>query len=139
MSSARVTLMATHRVTGFTLIEVMVAVVVISVSISALLFQMMSAVDNAAYLRDKTIAQWVAMNQLELAYLENAHSNNLPQRELRGSEQMAGREWYWRLKPVKTAADNFLQLDISVSLESQSDAPLVTVTGMVDQFHAPLK
>ena len=121
---------------GFTLVEVMVAVVVIAVSVSALLTQMTNAVDNTAYLRDKTIAQWVAMNQLELAYLENAHTNKMPDRELSGKETMVGRDWYWRLKPVKTAAQGFLQLEVSVGLEDSEDSSLVTVTGLVDQFHA---
>ena len=123
---------------GFTLVEVMVAVMVIAISISAVLFQMMSSADNTAYLRDKTIAQWVALNQLELAYLENDASNKLPEREASGSETMAGREWFWRIKPVKTQADGFLQLQVSAGLAEDPDTTLVTVSGLVDQFHAPL-
>lgn len=121
---------------GFTLVEVMVAVVVISISISAVLFQMVSAADNTAYLRDKTMAQWVALNQLELAYLENAATNQLPDREKNGSEIMAGREWFWRVKPIETQADGFLQLQVSVGLSESPDDSLVTVQGLVDQFHA---
>lgn len=121
---------------GFTLVEVMVAVVIIAVSISALLFQMMNAVDNTAHLRDKMFAEWVALNQLELAYLENAHTNQLPDREKRGSETMAGRKWYWRIRPVKTAADGFLQLEVSVRAREDDDSALATVTGLVDKFHA---
>lgn len=120
---------------GFTLVEVMVAVVVISISISAVLFQMVSAADNTAYLRDKTMAQWVALNQLELAYIENAATNQLPEREKSGSEMLAGREWFWRIKPVKTQAEGFLQLQVSVGLTDEPGDSLVTLFGLVDQFH----
>lgn len=120
---------------GFTLVEVMVAVMVIAISISAILFQMMGAVDSTAYLRDKMYAQWVALNQLELAYLENVQSNQLPERETRGKETMAGREWHWRVNPVKSKDQGFVQLEVSVRAEESDESALVTVTGMVDEFH----
>lgn len=123
------------RAFGFTLVEVMVAVAVIAISLSALLFQMMSTVDNTAYLRDKVFAQWVALNQLELATLENAHTNQLPERQQQGSEQMAGREWFWTMTPVKTAADGFVQLEVSVSASRDDESALVTVVGLVDVYH----
>ena len=123
---------------GFTLVEVMVALVIVATAVSALLVRMMSNVDSTAYLRDKTIAHWVALNQLELAYLENRHSNRLIDRERSGDEEMAGRQWYWQIKPVKTAADGFLQLEISVRAGEDDESALVTVMGLIDQFHKPL-
>ena len=121
---------------GFTLVEVMVAFLVVATAISALLFQMMGNIDNAAYLRDKTIAQWVALNQLELAYIENANTNKLIESERNGQEDMAGRTWYWQMKPVKTQADGFIQLEVSVS-DVEGEDGLVTMVGLVDAFHKP--
>ena len=126
-----------QRGSGFTLVEVMVALVIVAVAISALLVQMMSNVDSAAYLRDKTIAHWVALNQLELAYLENQHSNRLIDRQRSGSAMMAGREWFWTVSPKQTAADGFLQLEVAVRADADDDSALVTVMGLIDQFHAP--
>jgi general secretion pathway protein I len=97
----------------------------------------MGNIDNAAYLRDKTIAHWVALNQLELAYLENQHSNQLINRERSGTETLAGREWYWQMLPKETANEAFLQLQVSVRLDPDDEAALVTVAGLIDQFHAP--
>ena len=123
---------------GFTLVEVMVSLLIVATAISALLVQMMGNVDSTAYLRDKTIAHWVALNQLELAYLENRHSNQLIDRERSGSEEMAGREWYWTITPKKTAADDFLQLEVSVRADENDDSALVTVIGLIDRFHVPI-
>lgn len=120
---------------GFTLVEVMVALAIVAVAVSALLVQMMSNVDHIAYLRDKTIAHWVALNQLELVYIENQHSNSMLDRTRTGSEEMAGREWFWTIKPVKTANKDFLQLQVSVALDQETDSSLVQVVGMIDPFH----
>jgi len=126
---------ATSRYKGFTLVEVMVALLIVAVAISALLSQMMSNIDSTAYLRDKTIAHWVALNQLELLYLENAQGNKLLQRERSGMVEMASREWHWRIKPQPSLAQGFEQIAVSVSTERDGDTPLVTVMGLIDQFH----
>lgn len=124
-----------HRQQGFTLVEVMVALMIVAVAVSALLVQMMSSVDHIAYLRDKTIAHWVALNQLELAYMENEYNNTMIDKARTGSEEMAGREWFWTIKPVKTANQDFLQLQVSVALDQETDSSLVQVIGMIDPFH----
>ncbi len=53
------------RQRGFTLIEVLVALVIVALGMSALLETLGSAADTATWLRDKTFAQWIAFNQLE--------------------------------------------------------------------------
>lgn len=123
------------REAGFTLVEVMVALLIVAVAISALLFQMMSNIDNTAYLRDKTIAHWVALNQLELVYLENQKTDLLIDRERRGREEMAGRDWFWRIKPVQSLADGFVQLQVSVRLDDTDESAIVTVMGLIDSYH----
>lgn len=121
---------------GFTLVEVMVALLVVAMSISALLSSMMGNVDNTAYLRDKTIAHWVAVNQLELERIRNKNTNALLKAETSGSEEMAGREWFWRIKPVLNKGDweGFAQLTITVS-DGPDEEPLVTLVGIIDRFH----
>ena len=121
---------------GFTLVEVMVALLVVSLSISAMLTNMMGNVDNTAYLRDKTIAHWVALNQLELERIRNKNTNTLLTDTTTGSEEMVGREWFWQIKPVLITGDweGFAQLTITVSDETDGE-PLVTLTGITDRFH----
>ena len=121
---------------GFTLVEVMVALLVVALSVSALLSNMMGNVDNTAYLRDKTIAHWVALNQLELMRITNKNTNTLLTDEISGSEQMAGREWFWRIKPVLIKGDweGFAQLTVSIS-DSRAGQALVTLVGITDAYH----
>lgn len=130
----------TSRSQGFTLVEVMVALFIVAVAISALSTQMITNMDNTAYLRDQAIANWVALNQVELLTLENTQTNALIRRELSGSEQMAGREWFWRVKPLKTISqdDLFQQLEVSVRAHPDDDSSLVVINIILDQYHAPI-
>lgn len=120
---------------GFTLVEVLVAVAVVALAVTAVLTAMMRQIDGSAYLRDKLFAQWVALNQLELMRLENRHSNQLPATDS-GSVEMAGRTWYWRAQPQRSQADGFVQIDLNVAAEEgDSVQPLATVTAIFDIFH----
>lgn len=124
-----------RSVLGFTLVEVLVAVAVVALAVTAVLTAMMKQVDGSTYLRDKMFAQWVALNQLELLRLENRHSNQLPASDS-GSVEMAGRTWYWRAQPKPSQAEGFVQLDLSVAAEEGENVqPLVTMTGIFDLFH----
>ena len=124
---------------GFTLVEVMAALFIVAVASSGLLLQMMNYADNSAYLQNKAVAHWVALNQLEEERLANQHSNRLLHDEKSGSEMMADREWFWRIQPQKTAATGFIQLEVAVfedehSQQNDQDA-VVRITGHIDQFH----
>jgi general secretion pathway protein I len=97
---------------------------------------MMRQIDGSVYLRDKLLAEWVALNQLELALLANRHSNQLPAEKTTGSEEMAGRTWYWQAQRQRSQADGFVQLDISVSAdENTKTTPLATIAAVLDQYH----
>jgi len=50
---------------GFTLVEVLVALMIVALSLAALMNSVSSAARGSEYLRDKTIAQWIAMNRIE--------------------------------------------------------------------------
>lgn len=52
------------RSRGFTLIEVMVALLIVSIGLSALMITVSSTARTSGYLRDKTIAQWIALNRI---------------------------------------------------------------------------
>jgi type II secretion system protein I len=49
---------------GFTLIEVMVALAIVALGMSALLETLNVSAGNVAALRDKTVAEWIAMNKI---------------------------------------------------------------------------
>ena len=52
------------RTRGFTLIEVLVALIIVAFGMGAVLSALSSSADNISALREKTLAQWIAMNQI---------------------------------------------------------------------------
>lgn len=128
--------LAKIAVRGFTLVEVLVAVAIVALAITGILTAMMRQVDGTAYLRDKLFAHYVALNQMELALLVNAHNNQLPSDTASGSEEMVGRTWYWRAVPKKTGQQGTVQLEISVAEQEGKDAaPLASISVILDVFH----
>jgi general secretion pathway protein I len=49
---------------GFTLVEVLVALMVVVIGLAALLITVSSTARTSAFLRDKTVAQWIALNRI---------------------------------------------------------------------------
>lgn len=56
--------MSDLRQRGFTLVEVLVALVVVAIGLSALMMAVSGTARTSGYLRDKTLAQWIALNRL---------------------------------------------------------------------------
>lgn len=49
---------------GFTLVEVLVALVIVALGLTALMITVSSSARSSGYLRDKALAQWIALNRL---------------------------------------------------------------------------
>jgi len=121
--------MARHTAKGFTLIEVMIALLVIGLAMSALIGTVGSASSNTAWLQEKTFAHWVAMNQMTTLQLENAWPR---EGEKKGTEEMAGREWEWVSKISNTPDPDLRRVDIRVwDAASTADEHLTLLTGFL--------
>ena len=108
--------------TGFTLVEVMVALAIVAIALPALLFTLYQQVDTTGYLRDKSMAQLVAVNKLtEFRLLTQARRELSAGRDA-GTAAMAGRDWFWNLEVSATQLPQFFKVAVSVGLDEQSAA-----------------
>lgn len=124
---------------AFTLLEVLAALLVLSIAMIAWQFRMSQNLDNAAYLRDKTVASWVALNQLELLRITRRRGGTASLAGMQGSNVMAGETWYWVLTPQLGTSGNDALVPVTVgvsreSTEAARTAPLVTLTGVSDAW-----
>ena len=121
-----------NRSTGFTLVEVMVALAVVAIALPALLVALYQQVDSTAYLRDKSMAHAVAANKLtELRLLSRARQGLFQGRD-GGVAQMGDREWYWWLASQPTEVEQFYRVEISVAMEETSrDTPLYSLVAFL--------
>ncbi|GAB3287041.1 type II secretion system minor pseudopilin GspI [Parahaliea aestuarii] len=102
------------RSSGFTLVEVMVALAVVALALPALIMALYQQVDGTEHLRDKSMAQIVAANKLaELRLLSQARGNLLQGEESGGSE-LAGRDWSWQIRSSSTPVQSFQRIEIEV-------------------------
>jgi general secretion pathway protein I len=113
---------------GFTLLEVMVALAVLAIAVSSLFLGMVQYNRNALYLKESTVAGWVARNQVAQWQLQAPWPAPT---EKRGKEEMANHEWYWRIKVANTEDPGVRRIDVEVRLEEDDEAPLVDYVGYI--------
>ena len=118
------------RGSGFTLVEVMVALAVVAVALPALLLTLSQQLDGVRYLDDRARAQWVAANRLAELRLILTAKGTLQSGTVSGTEELAGREWYWWSEGVETQLPGFFRYEITVAdSEAGRDTPLHTLDG----------
>ena len=104
------------RARGFTLIEIMVALAILAISMGALITGMARYADNAGYLREKTIALWVAHNRLTELGLEPGWPG-LGKSD--GDAEMAGVDWQWHVTVAETPDPKVRRIDITVQVKGR--------------------
>lgn len=112
---------------GFTLVEVLVALAIISIAIGASMRATSAALVGSGEIKDRTIARWVGKN--ELARLQTAQS--LPATGLStGEATQGGIGFSWTASVDNTPNPNFRKVDIAVRRQ-EGGHTLVTVSGFV--------
>lgn len=96
---------------GFTLLEILAAVAVLAIALSALVQTVSMNTKTVALLRDRTFAHWVAMNQItQLQIAESWPSTGTHN----GKDEMAGKEWGWTLRITDTPNSTIRRIDVEV-------------------------
>lgn len=112
---------------GFTLVEVMVALAIVALALTAMAASMNMMIDNATTMRERTYASWIAQNKIAELRLAGA----LPEPGTNSGEvEYAGMEWGWRTVISDTGVESFMRIDVTVSL-LDSDYDIRTLTGFI--------
>ena len=99
---------------GFTLIEVLVALVIVGIALPAMVFRVQSILEHTSYIEEKTYAYWIAQNKMqELVLLKNLQ-NVVPKAKQNDAIEYAGRTWYWKVDAQKTPVEKMYRLTVSV-------------------------
>lgn len=115
------------RQKAFTLLEVLVALAVLTMGLAAVIKVAGSQASQLAYLKDKTIALWVANNKANEVRLDkwpNTGTSN-------GHEFMANQEWDWTLTVSNTVDKDLRRMDVEVKRRGEEGEPVVRFIAFV--------
>lgn len=113
---------------GFTLVEALVALAIISVALISAMHVAAQSTANVGELRSRLLAGWVAENILAE---HRARGDWLAPGIYRGRQQEGGLEFAWRQEVVTTPNPAFRRIDIFVSHVSDEAHVLAHFTAML--------
>ena len=123
MTSANARIRSTK---GFTLIELVVALAVLAIGMTAVLHAASQAGRAGTFLKQKTVAHWVASNRAaELSINREWPSPGVST----GREIMAEQTWEWETEVRNTAVPELRLVTIRVLLDGEEKASLITFVG----------
>ncbi len=114
---------------GFTLIEVMVALAIVALGMLAVQTQLNRYVVTAAVTEEKTLASWIAANELAELSVQPAWP------EIGSSEEeveFAQREWRLEIDVSETEVENLRRIDVTVFLVGASDREIYKASGLLE-------
>jgi general secretion pathway protein I len=116
---------------GFTLIEILIALAVLALAMGAVIKATSDYTANQAYLRDRTLATWVARNVLAEFQLRKDWPSV---GEQKGTLEMGSREWRWLARTSQTEEGELRRLDVEVTpADTDATEPLTTLSGFLMQ------
>ena len=115
------------KMRGMTLIEILVALVIIAVALSAAIRSVNASIVNTDYLKEKSFAHWVVMNEVAEQQLKefSTASNEWAQVE------MAERTWYINTKVITTDTKSLLRIETHVYKDRNDSSALASIVNFI--------
>ena len=129
--------MTPHRTQGFTLVEVLVALMVVAIGLAALMVSVSGAARTSGYLRDKTLAQWIAMNRITEVRLNS--SNKFAPNTDTSEVNFGGRTWHYDTRYFDTSITTMKRVVVRVYAgdAKAKGGPLIEATGFLGAAISP--
>ncbi len=117
-----------YKLRGFTLIEVLVAMTILAVGVSALVGSSGSSAFRSSVLREKEVGRWVASNHLttlqSLPAWPNPGAKNT-------ETEMLKQRWYINTRVRKLSDADLRRIDVEVRLKPDASSYIYSVTGFM--------
>ena len=115
---------------GFTLIEVMFALLIVALTMGAIVEAGGYSARRTSQLTEKTIASWIAQNQVTLYRAKRTWTSASNKS---GTVEMANSEWHWKMKISETDEPLLRRIDVDVYLQGSSDIK-ASATGFIGKL-----
>jgi general secretion pathway protein I len=115
-----------RRQQGFTLVEVLVALAVLAIALTAVMRTMAQAIDATATLRERNVALWVAQNRLA----EHQIRRDWPAADTKdGDVEIGGEKWFWREQVSTTPDATIRRIEITIRHQAGSEDTQARLVG----------
>lgn len=119
---------------GFTLVEVLVALAVLAIALTAIVRTMGQAIDATATLRERNTALWVAQNRLA----EHQMRRDWPAADTKdGDTEIGGEKWFWREQVATTPEPRIRRIEITVRRLADSQNTQARLVGYLRNATGP--
>lgn len=112
---------------AFTLLEVLVALLVVAIAVAALARAGSQTVGSQIEIEQRTLAVWVADNVISELRLESGVAAGRRQ----GTQAMGGRDWHWQALIEPAPGEQMLRVDVHVFAAAGNERPVYTHTGFL--------
>ena len=121
---------------GFTLVEVLVALVVVALGLTALMVAVSGTARTSGFLRDKSLAQWIALNRLSEVRL---NVTKFGQNTDTGELDFGSRKWHYDTRYFDTSIASMKRVVVRVYLgEAKTKGnPLAQAVGFLGGSLSP--
>jgi general secretion pathway protein I len=116
------------RRNGFTLVEVLVALAIVSIALMSALRAAGQGTNNVGELRSRLLAGWVAENLLAE---HRARADWLPPGIQRGTARQGGLDFAWREEVIDTPNASFRRVDVRVFATAEETHSLAHLAGFI--------
>jgi general secretion pathway protein I len=123
--------MTRRSTSGFTLLEVLVALAILAVTLGAVGRAASSSVQHADAVRERVLADWVAQNRLAL---HAARGDWLPVGVQNGTEEQAGRQFTWHEEIFATPNPALRRIVVNVYSPNDAQYSLRKMTAYLVQY-----
>lgn len=128
MTGKQVAFQCPGKRTGFTLIEVLVALAIVAVALAATLRAAGQSTANVVEMRSRLLAGWVAENLLAV---HRARGDWLPIGIQRGHEREGSIDFVWRKEIISTPHPAFRRIDVFVFVAPEESRALAHYTAFL--------
>jgi general secretion pathway protein I len=125
-----------QRARGFTLVEVLVALMIVAVGLTALMVAVNGTARTSGFLRDKTLAQWIALNRLTEVRLNVV---KFGQNTDTGELDFGSRKWHYDTRYFDTSIASMKRVVVRVYLGDAKTKgnPVAQAVGFLGSSLAP--
>ena len=113
---------------GFTLLEVLVALAVVSIALAAVIRSGTQQAQAQGTLHNLTLATWVASNVIEQTRID---AEPLQPGRRQGRQLMGHQPWYWEMQIEGSDVPSIMRLEVSVFTDAARRSSVTQLTGFV--------